>query len=749
MASSSSSNMNGFASPDALISIVSKLNEANHAHRAAFAKDDKRANTSLLPDLPQIAVVGMQSSGKSSLLQAIFGFDFLPTGEGNQVTCRPIQVQLKEPDEDENRGTSEEKKEFDRNPSSTSDFDVAYIRDSSTKEHAFYTTNDLLKGITVANGDTLSSEPIVVEIQSKRYTNLSLTLVDLPGLNAEDNDGEILQMVQSMIAGKNTIILLVHESKMSDWNNDIAIKQVVKKRDPTGSNTIGVLTKIDQLIPKTLEEKMGRLPTKIVKKWIPVMNGDDFDQLEKAKSSDLALQRYLDLKKDRSVENDWFHKDGNKLIEKKFGKEVGVRFLTQFLQTELVKKIERSNILHELKITHRTVNNEIKGLGEVITREKFLQDGRETITKFINVLEKQIKGDDMSPGSRRSVGAKIGNILTDKFLTQMNSIEKMPWTEDPEYVDRIFENAAGANSRVEFYSAAEKMLHDALLKKNGSPVENICSACLHEVKDTLILHVKKNFTKGVAFNEWIADKIEEVLDEWVVECQPFITTLVHMEVNINRYHNSFENQVIAFSSLKPSINFEAKTEVDTSWKQPDDLVSEASSEEEIMMAKDVEKKRKKMFGKKSKKTKPVSSPEKDKGELPKIPEVVTPTKNQYDYGYYPEVESSEVVTVKMLNNVFDNARNNIKDAVPKAIKFHFIKRILDRDLETEVLNRWDELKEREMKMGDKDVENSELHDIMNSTSEQAEKRSKLQVAENALKEAVEMLEVLRKKKKHG
>jgi benzoyl-CoA reductase/2-hydroxyglutaryl-CoA dehydratase subunit BcrC/BadD/HgdB len=87
--------------------------------------------------------------------------------------------------------------------------------------------------------------------------------------------------------------------------------------------------------------------------------------------------------------------------------------------------------------------------------------------------------------------------------------------------------------------------------------------------------------------------------------------------------------------------------------------------------------------------------------------------------------------------------------VPKAIKFHFIKRILDRDLEIEVLNRWDELKEREMKMGDKDVENSELHDIMNSTSEQAEKRSKLQVAENALKEAVEMLEVLRKKKKHG
>ena len=87
--------------------------------------------------------------------------------------------------------------------------------------------------------------------------------------------------------------------------------------------------------------------------------------------------------------------------------------------------------------------------------------------------------------------------------------------------------------------------------------------------------------------------------------------------------------------------------------------------------------------------------------------------------------------------------------MPKAIKYHFIKRILDRNLETEVLNRWDELKEREMEMSDKDIENSELHDIMNVTREQADKRSKLQVAENALKEAVKMLEVLRKKKKHG
>ena len=40
-------------------------------------------------DLPQIVVVGGQSSGKSSVLESIVGRDFLPRGN-NIVTRRPI-----------------------------------------------------------------------------------------------------------------------------------------------------------------------------------------------------------------------------------------------------------------------------------------------------------------------------------------------------------------------------------------------------------------------------------------------------------------------------------------------------------------------------------------------------------------------------------------------------------------------------------------------------------------------------------
>uniref|UniRef100_A0A3P8W9E6 Dynamin-type G domain-containing protein n=1 Tax=Cynoglossus semilaevis TaxID=244447 RepID=A0A3P8W9E6_CYNSE len=43
--------------------------------------------------LPQIVVVGSQSSGKSSVLESLVGRDFLPRGSGI-VTRRPLVLQL-------------------------------------------------------------------------------------------------------------------------------------------------------------------------------------------------------------------------------------------------------------------------------------------------------------------------------------------------------------------------------------------------------------------------------------------------------------------------------------------------------------------------------------------------------------------------------------------------------------------------------------------------------------------------------
>ena len=61
-----------------LILLVNQLQEA-------FAK----ANLDLGLTLPQIAVVGGQSAGKSSVLECFVGKDFLPRGSGI-VTRRPL-----------------------------------------------------------------------------------------------------------------------------------------------------------------------------------------------------------------------------------------------------------------------------------------------------------------------------------------------------------------------------------------------------------------------------------------------------------------------------------------------------------------------------------------------------------------------------------------------------------------------------------------------------------------------------------
>jgi dynamin 1-like protein len=68
-------------SMDQLIPVINKLQDVFNA-----------LGTDAI-DLPQIVVVGSQSSGKSSVLENIVGRDFLPRGQGI-VTRRPLVLQL-------------------------------------------------------------------------------------------------------------------------------------------------------------------------------------------------------------------------------------------------------------------------------------------------------------------------------------------------------------------------------------------------------------------------------------------------------------------------------------------------------------------------------------------------------------------------------------------------------------------------------------------------------------------------------
>lgn len=74
--------MSGNQGMQMLIPLVNKLQDA-------FSSLSVPLNL----DLPQIAVVGSQSAGKSSVLENFVGRDFLPRGSGI-VTRRPLILQL-------------------------------------------------------------------------------------------------------------------------------------------------------------------------------------------------------------------------------------------------------------------------------------------------------------------------------------------------------------------------------------------------------------------------------------------------------------------------------------------------------------------------------------------------------------------------------------------------------------------------------------------------------------------------------
>ena len=159
-------------------------------------------------DLPQIVVVGSQSSGKSSVLENIVGRDFLPRGSGI-VTRRPLILQLinvpSEQEREEDReqekdgnghgagvngqkstaGGDQDERLVPHTPASVATQDEwaefhhmpgQRIRDFAQVKKEIETETARIAG----HNKGINRQPINLKIFSPHV--LSLTLVDLPGL---------------------------------------------------------------------------------------------------------------------------------------------------------------------------------------------------------------------------------------------------------------------------------------------------------------------------------------------------------------------------------------------------------------------------------------------------------------------------------------------------------------------------------------------------------------------------------------
>ncbi|KAK7892283.1 hypothetical protein LTR67_007379 [Exophiala xenobiotica] len=197
-------------------------------------------------DLPQLIVCGDQSSGKSSVLEAISGLRF-PTKD-NLCTRFATELILRRgpstkvtitihPDDERPEQESQKLSQFQSPSNSLDDF------------------ADIVKSAEQAMGldssaKVFSKDVLRVELCGPAQPNL--TLVDLPGIfwagdkSQSDDDAQLVQsMVKSYMEKSRSIILAVISAK-----SDLAMQVITKlarEIDPDGLRTLGIITKPDLL----------------------------------------------------------------------------------------------------------------------------------------------------------------------------------------------------------------------------------------------------------------------------------------------------------------------------------------------------------------------------------------------------------------------------------------------------------------------------------------------------------------------
>ncbi|KAG0550168.1 hypothetical protein BDA96_01G315900 [Sorghum bicolor] len=294
--------------------------------------------------LPSVAVVGGQSSGKSSVLESIVGRDFLPRGSGI-VTRRPLVLQLHKTEDG-----VQEYAEFLHMPKRRFT-DFALVRKEIQDE------TDRLTGKT----KQISPVPIHLSIYSPHVVNL--TLIDLPGLTKVAVEGQpesivqdIESMVRSYVDKPNCLILAI-----SPANQDIATSDAIKLArdvDPSGERTFGVLTKLDLMDKGTnaLDVLEGRA-YRLQHPWVGIVNRSQAD-----------INKNVDMIIARRKEQEFFDSSPEySHLASRMGSEYLAKLLSQHLEAAI-----RSRIPSITSLINKTIDeleSEMDHLGRPIASD--------------------------------------------------------------------------------------------------------------------------------------------------------------------------------------------------------------------------------------------------------------------------------------------------------------------------------------------------------------------------------------------
>ncbi|CBY21756.1 unnamed protein product [Oikopleura dioica] len=189
------------------------------------------------PDLPRVIVVGDQSSGKTSVLEAVARARIFPRGGGQMMTRSPVKVTIAD---------------GPRHIASFPDQPDKYYR-LDDEEHLKQLRSQIEHRMARAchGGLTISSEVVPINVEGPGLRRM--VLVDLPGLICTETAGirpgtaaEILNLAREQMDFPNAIILCVQDGSVDAERSQVT--NYVREADPTGERTLLVLTKVDKAV---------------------------------------------------------------------------------------------------------------------------------------------------------------------------------------------------------------------------------------------------------------------------------------------------------------------------------------------------------------------------------------------------------------------------------------------------------------------------------------------------------------------
>jgi len=486
-------------------------------------------------DLPQIVVVGSQSSGKSSVLEAIVGRDFLPRGSGI-VTRRPLILQLIHLPEAVNPLDSQdcnEWGEFQHKPNEMF-YEFDKIREEIEKETDRITGKN--KGI--------SDSPITLRIFSPRV--VTLTLIDLPGITRvpigdqpQDIEIQIRRMIKRYIDRPNCIILAISAANTDISNSDAL--QLAREVDPQGNRTLGVLTKLDIMDHGTdaLDILLGKtIPLKLG--YIGVVNRSQQDIISK-KSIREAI----------SSESEFF---ANHPLYRSISSKCGISYLIETLNKILIKHIREC--LPELKAKVSKLSSEMQqelhSYGDPLYDTKGGQGAilLQIITKFCVNYRDAIDGKLTElAGNELYGGARMNYIFNEIFASCLNKLDP---TEGLSIVDlrTAIQNATGPKASLFVPEASFELLVKSQISRLEEPGLQ-CVDLIHEELQRIIAQLEtKDLLRFSNLRERMIEVSNALLRSYISSTKDMILNLIKIELSfINTNHPDFVGGDGAISAI--------------------------------------------------------------------------------------------------------------------------------------------------------------------------------------------------------